>query len=122
MDDLKIYVISDSIGETAQRMIQATLTQFPTIETIEIKKFSFIHDKESFVNILNLAKKNHAIIVTTIVDEEFNVFAREFCEREGVSYIDYMTSLIHVIQDRTGLDHSWSAVLSVNLMKSISSV
>ncbi|TDM13020.1 kinase/pyrophosphorylase [Macrococcus bovicus] len=104
LDDLKIYVISDSIGETAQRMIQATLTQFPSIETIEIKKFSFIHDKDSFINILNLAKKNRAIIVTTIVDEEFNAFASEFCEREGVSYIDYMTSLIHVIQEHTGLE------------------
>lgn len=36
---LTLFVVSDSIGETAQRMIHATLTQFPDVTRIEIKNF-----------------------------------------------------------------------------------
>ena len=38
-NQLTLFVVSDSIGETAQRMIHATLTQFPDVTRIEIKNF-----------------------------------------------------------------------------------
>ena len=38
---LTLFVVSDSIGETAQRMIHATLTQFPDVTRIEIKNFLY---------------------------------------------------------------------------------
>ncbi|PAK74385.1 kinase/pyrophosphorylase, partial [Lentilactobacillus parakefiri] len=41
---LKLFIVSDSIGETAQRMIHATLTQFPDLTQVEIKKFPYIKD------------------------------------------------------------------------------
>ena len=40
--NLKLFIVSDSIGETAQRMIHATLTQFPDLNNVEIKKFPYI--------------------------------------------------------------------------------
>ena len=52
--NLKLFIVSDSIGETAQRMIHATLTQFPDLNNVEIKKFPYIKDEEEFLNILNL--------------------------------------------------------------------
>ena len=52
--NLKLFIVSDSIGETAQRMIHATLTQFPDLNNVEIK--IYIKDEEEFLNILNLAK------------------------------------------------------------------
>ena len=39
---LKLFIVSDSIGETAQRMIQATLTQFPDLTQVEIKNFPIL--------------------------------------------------------------------------------
>ena len=56
--NLKLFIVSDSIGETAQRMIHATLTQFPDLNNVEIKKFPYIKDEEEFLNILNLAKEH----------------------------------------------------------------
>ena len=38
--NLKLFIVSDSIGETAQRMIHATLTQFPDLN------LSLIHISE----------------------------------------------------------------------------
>lgn len=51
---LKLFIVSDSIGETAQRMIHATLTQFPDLTQVEIKKFPYIKDEQEFLNVLNL--------------------------------------------------------------------
>lgn len=70
--NLKLFIVSDSIGETAQRMIHATLTQFPDLNNVEIKKFPYIKDEEEFLNILNLAKEHNAIVATTLVSESFN--------------------------------------------------
>lgn len=46
---LTLFVVSDSIGETAQRMIHATLTQFPEVSQIEIKKFPFIKSESELM-------------------------------------------------------------------------
>ena len=68
---LSIVVISDSIGETAQRMVHATLSQFPELNQVAIKKFPFIQSKEELMNILELAVAEHAIVITTLVNPEF---------------------------------------------------
>lgn len=48
-ENLTLYIVSDSIGETAMRMAHATLTQFPDLEEqAEIKKFPFIKAKKNF--------------------------------------------------------------------------
>ncbi|WP_240664039.1 pyruvate, water dikinase regulatory protein [Macrococcus sp. DPC7161] len=99
---LSIFVVSDSIGETAQRMTHATLSQFPDLSHVEVKKFSFVHDEEALKNILNLAKQKEAIVVTTLVEEALNVFGHEYANAQGIPYIDYMSDLIHLISDKTG--------------------
>ena len=38
----RIFVISDSVGETANRLIQAALAQYPNLAPAEIKNFPFI--------------------------------------------------------------------------------
>lgn len=104
MQELKLYIISDSIGETAERLIRATLTQFPTLDTVEIKNFSFVHTIEKLENILNLAYKNHAVVVTTLVDPTLNEFGRHFATTHDISYVDYMSGLIQIIQNHTAIE------------------
>ena len=71
-DKLTIFVISDSIGETAQRMIHATLSQFPDLHHIAIEKFAFIKSEEELIGILDRAIAKSAIVVTTLVNPDFN--------------------------------------------------
>ena len=61
--ELTIYIVSDSIGETAQRMIHATLTQFPDLTQIEIKKFPYIKDEMEFLNVLELAREKMPLLL-----------------------------------------------------------
>lgn len=46
--NLKLFIVSDSIGETAQRMIHATLTQFPDLNNVEIKNFLILKMRKNF--------------------------------------------------------------------------
>ena len=48
---LKIYVVSDSIGETAERVVFATLRQFPNLNARDIKKFTFINNEEDLIEL-----------------------------------------------------------------------
>lgn len=98
---LTIYIVSDSIGETAQRMIHATLTQFPDLTQIEIKKFPYIKDENEFLNVLELAHEKNAIVVTTLVSESFNALGHQYAEEHQISYIDYMSELITMIEQHT---------------------
>jgi len=98
---LRLYVISDSIGETAQRMVHATLTQFPDVSQIEIKKFPFIKNEEELINILKSAKARAAVVITTLVNPEFNIVGQQFAKEADIPYVDYMSDLIGIIQQRT---------------------
>lgn len=98
---LKLFIVSDSIGETAQRMIHATLTQFPDLHNVEIKKFPYIKDEEEFLNILNLAREQHAIVATTLVSESFNALGHQFAHEHDIPYVDYMSDLISIIEKVT---------------------
>ena len=98
---LTIYIVSDSIGETAQRIIHATLTQFPDLTQIEIKKFPYIKDENEFLNVLELAHEKNAIVVTTLVSESFNALGHQYAQEHQISYIDYMSELITMIEQHT---------------------
>ena len=98
---LRLYVISDSIGETVQRMVHATLTQFPDVSQIEIKKFPFIKNEEELINILKSAKARAAVVITTLVNPEFNIVGQQFAKEADIPYVDYMSDLIGIIQQRT---------------------
>ncbi|WP_281183575.1 pyruvate, water dikinase regulatory protein [Staphylococcus schleiferi] len=99
---LTIFIVSDSLGETAQRMVHAGVSQFPDLTQIEIKKFSFIKSEEELVHVLKLAKERDAIVVTTLVTEEYNVMGQAYANQYQIPYIDYMSSLLHHIQAQTG--------------------
>ena len=98
---LTLFVVSDSIGETAQRMIHATLTQFPEVSQIEIKKFPFIKSETELINVLKRAKERGAVVVTTLVNPEFNIVGQKYAQNEQIPYVDYMSDLIGIIQQLT---------------------
>ncbi len=98
---VRMFVVSDSIGETAQRVINAVLAQFPDLADYEVKKFPFVDSKEVLTSILADALKEKAIVVTTLVDEELNQLCADFSKRTGLEHVDYMSPLVNIISERT---------------------
>ena len=98
---LKIYVLSDSIGEIPERLLYAVLTQFPTIKEREIKKFPFIDNTTDLVAILKDAVKEQAIVITTLVNRELNKKAKEYVKQHDLLHIDYLADLFTKIAEKT---------------------
>lgn len=99
-----IFIVSDALGETAQRMTQAVMGQFPNLDEVTIKKFPFIKSEEDLRTILALAVEREAIVVTTIVSRKYNEMAKAYTEKHHIQYVDYMTDFMNMVQEKTGVE------------------
>lgn len=106
---VRLFVVSDSIGETAQRVINAVLAQFPDLNNYEIKKFPFVDSKEVLTNILSDALQEKAVVVTTLVNEELNELCADFARRTGLEHVDYMSPLVKIVSERTQMTPSYQS-------------
>src|SRR5881275_3204554 len=94
-------MISDSTGETAQRLAQALEAQFPDQEFSEIR-----HPRVDTVADLQLAvermKVRPAVVVYTLVDPELRESMRTFCRRAKLHYCDLLGHPIEAIAKVSG--------------------
>lgn len=101
MENLIIYVISDSVGETAQQVTRAAISQFNINDNYEIRRFPYVIDQKFLLDILHSGKNENAIIVYTLVDKMLLNTTKKFCEEQGLSQIDLMTPLLTEIANKT---------------------
>jgi len=102
MRNLVIYVISDSIGETAEQVAKSVISQFE-IEDYEIRKYPHVLDSTYLKEILSLAKKDNSIIIYTLVEHDLSHYVNQYCEEFQIPYIDLLTPLLNAIAFRTNL-------------------
>ncbi len=70
-----IYVVSDSVGETAELVTKAAISQFNGSNTV-IKRFPYIEDTEHIDEVISLAKLNQGLIVYTLVKPDMRRILR----------------------------------------------
>ena len=100
----RIFVISDSVGETANRLIQAALAQYPNLAPAEIKNFPFIDNESDLKGILQDALTENAIVASTLVNPQLNRIIEEFATTKHLRHIDFLSQMIKLIQDQTGVE------------------
>jgi [pyruvate, water dikinase]-phosphate phosphotransferase / [pyruvate, water dikinase] kinase len=103
MDNLVIYVISDSVGETAQQVTKAAISQFQLNDEYEIRRFPYVVEINFLEEILKSAKSEGALVVYTLVEKELLTFTEEFCNRENLNCVDLMTPLLREIANKIGV-------------------
>lgn len=101
---VSIYLISDSIGETAQKIISAVSAQYPSIDMNHVQRFPFITNEQLLQPILKDALQDKAIVVTTLVNKQLVHIVNEFAERTGLKVIDYMSPLSELIESTFGIE------------------
>ncbi|MGX7245277.1 pyruvate, water dikinase regulatory protein [Enterococcus quebecensis] len=102
-DKIKIYLVSDSVGETAQKIISAVSAQYPSIDMSDIKRFPFITDEELLQPILRDALHDKAVVVTTLVDKKLVNLVADFAKRTGLQFVDYMSPLSEIVEGTFGI-------------------
>ena len=103
MDNLIIYVISDSVGETAEQVTKAALSQFSIENDCEVRRFPYVVDEKFLKEVLESGKNEGAMIIYTLVSENLLNIAKTFCDKEELSHVDLMTPLLKQISNKTGV-------------------
>lgn len=96
MDAKVIYVVSDSTGETAERVTRATLLQFPD-HNVRLRIERRVRDRRGLTVILEKAAAQAAMVVFTLVRPELRDHFREQAARLNVRHVDVIGSLLSQI-------------------------
>jgi regulator of PEP synthase PpsR (kinase-PPPase family) len=101
VNQVELHMISDSTGETAQRLVQALEAQFPDQEFLEIR-----HPRVENVSDLQLAvdrmKGRPAVVVYTLVEPELRDAMRTFCRKAKLHYCDLLGHPIDAVARVSG--------------------
>ena len=90
----QIYLISDSTGETLDRIFLALKAQFKNIE-YKVHQYSFTRTENQIMKILEAAKKNeNSIILYTIVDNSLAKFLANRSDEKGLPCFGVLGNLI----------------------------
>ena len=96
-----IYVVSDSVGETAELVTKAAISQFNGGDII-IKRFPFVEDKSNVDEVISLTKLDKGMIAYTLVKPEIREYMTEAAEKAGILAYDIIGPLIDQIQTLCG--------------------
>ncbi|WP_022794959.1 pyruvate, water dikinase regulatory protein [Marinococcus halotolerans] len=84
-----VYVVSDSVGETAELVVKAAASQFGE-DGMEVRRIPYVEDEGTVEEVIQLAKEAKAMIAFTLVIPEINQYLREHAEEAGVDTVDIM--------------------------------
>lgn len=88
-----IDVVSDSTGETAERVVRAALLQFPARQT-RVRLHQRVRDAETARAAIETAAADGGLVVFTIVSPELREFTHRLCYEKKVEAVDVIGALL----------------------------
>ncbi len=99
----KIYIVSDSIGETAELVVRAGISQF-SANNFEIKRMPYVNDRNFIDTILDTATKKPSMLVYTLLDSDLRIYLAEKALEKSIEAIDLMGPLLNSLSSITGVE------------------
>ena len=101
MNQSIIYVVSDSVGETADLVTKAAVSQFTNLN-ITLKRIPFVEDTSTIDEVLSLAEMDNAAVAYTLVKPEIREYmAKKSIERNVVAF-DIIGPFIDTLENKFG--------------------
>lgn len=101
-DQLSIFIVSDSLGETARALAKACIYQFPNHDHWEFRRFSYINRVDLLDKVFEEARQTTAFLMFSLVDEKLASYAEKRCQEEGFVYVDLLTNVIKAMASISG--------------------
>lgn len=98
-----IYIISDSVGGTANSIGKAAISQFPSAD-IKLHGYPFIRGEDTLISILEKAQRKNAMVLHTLVSDNLSKIAQEYCIKNNIFCVDLLSPVINEIQQRSGIE------------------
>ncbi|WML47482.1 pyruvate, water dikinase regulatory protein [Neobacillus sp. PS3-34] len=96
-----IYVVSDSVGETAELVTKAAISQFNGSGMI-LKRFPYVEDHEHIDEVISLVNMDKGMIAYTLVKPDMRKYMKESAEMAGVYACDLIGPLMDQIELLSG--------------------
>jgi [pyruvate, water dikinase]-phosphate phosphotransferase / [pyruvate, water dikinase] kinase len=96
-----VYVVSDSVGETAEFVVRAASSQFNG-GSVDIRRIPYVTDRETILETVQSAKEESALIVFTLVVPELQRLLVEEAGRKGVPCVDIMGPMLGALASLYG--------------------
>lgn len=100
---LHIFILSDSIGETATKFAKASLAQFPDLPTV-LHKTMFISNQEMLDKVLEEAKELNSILFLTLADNVLARHTEEYCTQHKITLFNLIQPITDAITEKTGVE------------------
>ena len=108
----KIYVLSDSTGETAERVVRAALSQFGGSD-VRIVRLAKVGNQQEVQQAVATVTADEGLLVYTLVDSSLAIAVHTIAEEHGLMAFDLLSPLLHslsiflgtVAQSTPGLLH-----------------
>lgn len=99
--NIYIYIISDSVGETAAKIAQASIAQYLNVNITLVRR-TFITEKDELLRALKDADDHDAIVIHTLTSDQFVHIANEYCGEHNLFCMDLMSPIMNEIYRRSG--------------------
>jgi regulator of PEP synthase PpsR (kinase-PPPase family) len=90
---LTLYVVSDATGDTAQRMVQATLVQFQNA-AVRLVRRANVRTMRQIRNVVREAATSDSLIIHTLVSDELRRHMRSESRQYNVESLDLMGPIL----------------------------
>jgi regulator of PEP synthase PpsR (kinase-PPPase family) len=97
----KVFVVSDSMGETAQLVARAVLSQFPE-GAAEIRRFIYVSNAEDAHSLMREARAQPTLILFTVIIPEVRQVILKEAEALDVPVVDIMGPAMAGVERITG--------------------
>lgn len=97
----QIYVVSDSLGETAESVAKATISQYDA--DIEIHRVPFVRHSDQIEKIIDDAAAQGAVICHTLVSRELRDHFEQLAKEKNVRYVDILGPMMDMVTEESGV-------------------
>lgn len=98
MHEQWVFICSDSVGETAEAVVRATMRQFDSV-TVRSKRFGHISSEDEVRDIVEEAASCKGLVVYTLVQPELREMMKKETIRLGVRSVDIMGPMMQAFID-----------------------
>jgi regulator of PEP synthase PpsR (kinase-PPPase family) len=101
MEKINLIVASDSVGETAELVARACISQFnPNQCEHEIIRYPYIEALENVDEVIQVALDTQAIVIYTLVKPEIRKYMEAKVSELNIQSVDIMGPLMNILLDR----------------------
>ncbi len=91
-----VFVLSDSLGETAELVVRAAAAQF-NAGGVDIRKFGYVQGEEAIDRALNEAHARKAVVVYTLVKPELREYVQVQAGLRGLASVDVLGPVLDAL-------------------------